>query len=867
MAGSILLPIISIFQGKGVKDATDQLGKLGGAVGGVKKLLGGLGAATIAKGAFDFVKDSAIKARNYERELRALKTIFGSSAPTMEKFAKDSAKIGLSTAESAKASVFLGSVLKQSGFTMGKVTDETKKLVSLASDLATVYGYDVSEALSGMTALFRGEYDPIEKFGVAMKQAEVNALLLERGQKNLTGSALRQAQAQARLDLLYQRSADSQGAFAKGQGTLFVEQRNLSVAFENFQAQIAQALIPVLADMMALIGDFVTRNGPLLTKVFESFGKIIQTVFNELSADQDILDKAVRLFVDLTKVLSFFAEIIVKHIASIVLLGISYGVTIGAMKIWQVLMPILTASTYLTSGAVTALSYAFDMLKVKAAMATAGITLAVGFIAVQSQSLIDFARSFDEVNAQLDKYGRARSNFKDNGALVDEKDLTDMQKELKFLTQINNEYRNRAYLRGERIKAQYALAAAARAEAADAAEQFAKEMAAYRAGFKDLISAVDPIAYVSRTMGQFEQAVSSSFRAIYEKIHNGLSEGFLIGTAHDALIAYVKDEASALATIARNRDKWAARYSLAKTLIADTTKTVQEFASLNNLLTDTGREMTKTISYMVGDIQISTTETVKSVGNAATILEKYQSIVDATKKFSENVSSLDKLGLSTGLLQQIVAGGLDQGAALAEGIVAGGPDAVKAMNDSFQTLTDLGSQLGTTVATTLYGDGVDMSNGLLAGLLSVEEEFANAGQTLADSFQKSFDTVMGLALSGKVFKIPTIDTSALDALIAKYGIVDGTSGSGGSGGTGGTGGPVSKLIGSGAGGNQGMLGLDTSGINPYAGQQYSFGAGGVPQQVIVNVTVTPGVVTDPVAIGGKIVEYIKTYGRTNKVAF
>jgi hypothetical protein len=41
-------------------------------------------------------------------------------------------------------------------------------------DLAATYGYDVQEALLGMTALFRGEYDPIEKFGVAMKQNEIN---------------------------------------------------------------------------------------------------------------------------------------------------------------------------------------------------------------------------------------------------------------------------------------------------------------------------------------------------------------------------------------------------------------------------------------------------------------------------------------------------------------------------------------------------------------------------------------------------------------------------------------------------------------------------------------------------------------------
>ena len=189
--------------------------------------------------------------------------------------AKDSSSIGLSQLEASRASTFLGSVLKQSGFSMDTTAEQTKNLVGLASDLAATYGYDVSEALTGMTALFRGEYDPIEKFGVAMKQSEVNALLAARGQKNLTGALLRHAQAQARLDLLNSRSADAQGAYAKQSDSLFVQQKNLAASFENLKASLGASLTQPLANLLNSMTPIVDMLGKSLAPAFEMLGRFV----------------------------------------------------------------------------------------------------------------------------------------------------------------------------------------------------------------------------------------------------------------------------------------------------------------------------------------------------------------------------------------------------------------------------------------------------------------------------------------------------------------------------------------------------------------------------------------------------------------
>jgi len=253
VASSIILPILSTFNAAGVRAAQNSLTGLSASFGGVSKAAAKAGFALAAfqgvVAGVGFAVNSVAAASALERNMNALGLIFGSTTPKMQEFARSAQSMGLSTAEAAKASTFLGSVLRGAGFSAADAATQTQRLVGLASDLATVYGYDVQEALTGMTALFRGEYDPIEKFGVAMKQAEVNAVLASKGLGKLTGQELLNAQQQVRLELLYQRTAAAQGAFAKQSGTLFVEQKKLEATFKNIQAAIGEALIPVLSDL------------------------------------------------------------------------------------------------------------------------------------------------------------------------------------------------------------------------------------------------------------------------------------------------------------------------------------------------------------------------------------------------------------------------------------------------------------------------------------------------------------------------------------------------------------------------------------------------------------------------------------------
>ncbi len=275
MARPLLVNILTGFNSKGIEQAQKDLAGLGNRL---DKLTGRAIKAGAAFAAFqggriiaDFAADAVVQARDLERNVAALDTVFGSFAQGMRDFSNDAQQFGLSQSEAAKASVFLGSVLKQSGFEMAQVATLTEDLVRLGADLSITYGYDVQEALLGMTALFRGEYDPIEKFGVAMKQNEINAELAAQNLDHLEGSARRLAEQQIRVRFLFERATDATGAFARMSGTLFAEQQKLEAAINNMLQQAGTPLLKTLADLATAMTPLVKELTPVLTEQFERF--------------------------------------------------------------------------------------------------------------------------------------------------------------------------------------------------------------------------------------------------------------------------------------------------------------------------------------------------------------------------------------------------------------------------------------------------------------------------------------------------------------------------------------------------------------------------------------------------------------------
>ena len=313
MAAPIILPILSIFKSAGLNQARSALlgaskdfGDLAGSIG---KAAGAFSAFSALTSAQAFTLQSVEITQRYERNLLALQQVFENMTPAMRSFGKEIEAYGLSQSQAAQASVFLGSVLKQYGFTVEESAGQTQKLIKLAQDLAVTYGYDVQEALLAITALFRGEYDPIEKFGVAMKQNEVNARVAADGMGDLEGAALANAQATARLTMLFERAGDSMGAFERASNTLYAAQQRVAAGMENLQIAFGAPLQEPLAAVQNAFAEIIANEGPGIVDIGEALGGALEALSPAIINIVEVLVELLQPFEQIINIVAKLLEV------------------------------------------------------------------------------------------------------------------------------------------------------------------------------------------------------------------------------------------------------------------------------------------------------------------------------------------------------------------------------------------------------------------------------------------------------------------------------------------------------------------------------------------------------------------------------
>ncbi|MCK5027334.1 MAG: hypothetical protein KAS07_02870, partial [Candidatus Pacebacteria bacterium] len=158
-------------------------------------------AGTIAFGVISAgIKSTIDVARDFEEETNKFNVVFQDVSDEAEAMAKTLNKsYGLSKLESKKLLSATGDILTGFGFTGQGALDLSSKVNTLAVDLASfTNAQGGAEAVSSaLTKALLGERESLKTYGIAVQEADVQAELLEMGMSDLTGSALRQAKAQA----------------------------------------------------------------------------------------------------------------------------------------------------------------------------------------------------------------------------------------------------------------------------------------------------------------------------------------------------------------------------------------------------------------------------------------------------------------------------------------------------------------------------------------------------------------------------------------------------------------------------------------------------------------------------------------------
>jgi hypothetical protein len=193
-------------------------------------------------------------------------TVFGSTLPRVTQEAeKNAAAMGLTTREYINAAAQIQDLLVPMGFTRDAAAGISVQLQNLSGALSEWTGgqRSASEVSEILNAALLGERESLKSLGISISEADVTAQLAAKGQEKLTGAALQQAQAQATLDLVLQKSTDAQEAFANGADSPIRQMNLLKAQVTELAEAVATGATPAISGLIQIflaLGDFVQNN-------------------------------------------------------------------------------------------------------------------------------------------------------------------------------------------------------------------------------------------------------------------------------------------------------------------------------------------------------------------------------------------------------------------------------------------------------------------------------------------------------------------------------------------------------------------------------------------------------------------------------
>lgn len=299
---------------KGLKSMKDQAADTQGGLGKLGKYMAGAFAGAVAAVSFSNIiggmKEAIQLAGDYQQSVGAIDAIFKDQAGKMHAKANSAAvDVGLDKNAYNELGSVLGAQMKNAGTPMDQLSDKTSNLITLGADLASMFGGTTKEAVEAISSSLKGEMDPIEKYGISLSQASLEAEALSKGILKPTKDAVLIEEAATKMTLaqtkynqaikkhgkdsdeakraqlaltsaernfnkvsagklpkleaeakalavqsaLYTQSADAQGNFAAESDTLQGQQERLNAEIANMKISAGTAFIPAMTKLVQTI--------------------------------------------------------------------------------------------------------------------------------------------------------------------------------------------------------------------------------------------------------------------------------------------------------------------------------------------------------------------------------------------------------------------------------------------------------------------------------------------------------------------------------------------------------------------------------------------------------------------------------------
>lgn len=262
----------------GRDNASGPLRGVGSMLGNIATIAGGILTSQIftriGQEIWDFATGSIDAASDLSETINKTNEIFEGTADSLIKWAENSAQsVGLSKGAALDAASGFAVFGKAAGIAGDDLNDFSTENLTLAADMASFFNTSIDDAALAIQSAFRGETEPIRKYGVLLDDASLRAKALELGIISTTKNALTpQQRVLAANALIFEQTADAQGDFARTSDGYANQQRIFAAQIDNAKASLGEAFLPTLTDVMTFMN---TTAIPVLQDVVGWVGGLV----------------------------------------------------------------------------------------------------------------------------------------------------------------------------------------------------------------------------------------------------------------------------------------------------------------------------------------------------------------------------------------------------------------------------------------------------------------------------------------------------------------------------------------------------------------------------------------------------------------
>lgn len=200
-----------------------------------------------------------------------------------------------------------------------------------------------------------------------------------------------------------------------------------------------------------------------------------------------------------------------------------------------------------------------------------------------------------------------------------------------------------------------------------------------------------------------------------------------------------------------------------KKALSDELKELEKYARKRDRLTAKlakAQEKLRALQEQAKDYVQNVRDTFVALGNPTNIqstnidwiLNRLRAQVSAAKEFMLVLTQLKSAGLNATTLDQLVQAGVENGLATAKAIASGGQAAIDEINALAKQLADTGTNIGQSVAQSLYGAGIEAAEGLVKGLQERMDELDRIARRIGRRIVRAIKEELNIASPSKVMQ-------------------------------------------------------------------------------------------------------------------